>query len=313
MPTQIQLSVIIPVFNGAKAIQACLDSIFACKETFYEVIVIDDGSTDNTAELVQKYPCKLIRLEKNQGRSYARNRGIEASFSDYLVFTDSDCIVCDNWPNIILKSFLDLLKHDPSLAAMEGRILPISGFINKCDAYAGYGYNQNLKPGYHEHFCTANLIADKKKILEAGSFNNDIRDIEDQDLGFRLLEKGYTLYYQPDYSVIHNHTRNSLREFLKHYYDWGKSLGNYFDIRYKKFRTTPFTPWMNNFLFYLLIMPVFSFLVTLKITWKNLSYDPSVIFLFPFIFSSKIAYRIGALGFIKTGQIQKYLPLQKEQ
>ena len=307
-----QISIIIPVYNGEKTLKACLESIFACKEIIYEVILIDDGSNDNTLSIAEKYPCKIIKLDKNMGRSFARNRGMEASSSNYILFTDSDCIVCDNWINIALNTFKEQQKKDNLLSAMEGRILPLKGFINKCDAFAGYGYNQNLKGRYHMHFCTANLIADKEKIIEAGCFNEDIRDIEDQDLGYRLLEKGYQLFYEPSFSVIHNHTRNSFRYFLKHYYDWGKSLGNFFDIRYKNLRKVPFSYFLNNIAFYFLMIPVFSFFISAKIIWINYSYDWSVIFLFPFIFLSKIAYRIGALEFMKNKNINKLLKKQKE-
>jgi hypothetical protein len=69
---------------------------------------------------------------------------------------------------------------------------------------------------------------------------------------------------------------------------------------------------MNNILIYALLIPVFSFLITVKITCNNLSYDPGVLLIFPFIFLSKIAYRIGALVFIRKEKIRKLLPEYKE-
>ncbi|MBN1521042.1 MAG: glycosyltransferase [Candidatus Aureabacteria bacterium] len=307
-----KVSVIIPVYNGEKTIKECLDSIFLCSSKDFEVIVIDDGSQDKTGKIAENYPCRLIRLEENRGRSCARNKGIEASRSRYLLFTDADCIVDRNWPSVASKEFQRLLKKDPQIAAMEGRILPLKGFINKCDAYAGYGYNQNLREAYHEHFCTANLIADREKIMQVGGFDEKLQTHEDQDLGFRLMEAGFRLYYMPNFSVVHNHSRMTLRDFVRHHYDWGKTLGNYFDIRYEKFRKTPLSSLMKKRFFYLLLMPVVSFFITLKITIHNFTYDPSVIIVFPFVFLSKMAYRLGGLQFIKNRLIDNLLPEQKE-
>ena len=249
-----------------------------------EVIVIDDGSSDNTANIAESFPCQIIRLGKNYGRSYARNRGLEKSKSKYILFTDGDCIVCKNWVNIALKTFKQLQKKDSLIAAAEGRVLPLKGFVNKCDAYAGYGYNQDLYERYHEHFCTANLIADKDKIIEAGSFDEKMQTHEDQDLGFRLLEKGYKLYYKPDFSVIHNHLRKTLLDVIRHHYNWGKTLGNYFDIKYEKFRKPPLSSLMKKPFFYTIFIPAVSFFITLKILLHNIKNDPAVVLVSPFVF-----------------------------
>ena len=131
MEKEVAVSIIIPVLNGEKTIRACLDSVFSCKTIDYEVIVIDDGSTDNTFSIAKEYPCKIIRLETNKGRSFARNRGIEESRARTLLFTDSDCIVCENWQALSLKHFKEKQEKDKNLSAMEGRILALKGFINK--------------------------------------------------------------------------------------------------------------------------------------------------------------------------------------
>ena len=301
-----KLSIIIPVYNGEKTLATCLDSIFSDNESFFEVVLVDDGSTDGTVSIAEQYPCRIIRMEQNMGRSVARNRAIAESRSDTLLFTDADCIVCKNWAAAALKTFQNLRKNDPLITAVEGQVLPLKGFINKCDAYAGYGYNQDLVPRYHEHFCTANLIADKNILEEAGLFNPAILNSnEDQDLGLRLLEKGYRLYYDPSLSVIHNHTRIGFLNFLKHYFDWGKSIGNYMDIRYASLRRIPFPKIINQPVVYFLASPVFALLITLKITLFNLKHDFTVIFLFPFIFLSKIAYRIGTLHFMRSDRLRK--------
>jgi glycosyltransferase involved in cell wall biosynthesis len=307
------VSVIIPVYNGEKTIKRCLESILACRGIDFEIIVIDDGSTDGTLSIIKEYPCRIISLERNQGRSAARNRGIEQSGSDHLLFTDADCIVCKDWVRTAYEEFVNLRSNDPLIAAAEGRILPLEGFISLCDAYSGYGYNQNLDAHYHEHFCTANIIADKIKLTEAGLFNEKMPDLEDQDLGFRLLEKGFRLYYKPSFSVQHNHLRQNLASFLRHYYDWGRSTGNRFEILYPRFRKMPLSRMSGSYFFYLMATPFVALAISLRIIIRNLTYFPFVLFLFPFIFSSKVAYRIGALDFIRSGRINTLMTAPKER
>ncbi len=298
----IQISIIIPVYNGAKTLDACLNSIFENHGVDFEVIVVDDGSTDETSKILHKYPCRIVTLPENRGRGFARNRGIEEARSPYLLFTDADCIVASDWAQTALAQFSKIMEMDPSIAAAEGRILPMKGFFNKCDAYAAYGYNQDLKPHYTNHFCTANIIVDKKKLMQAGLFNERMPNLEDRDLGFRLLDCGYRLYYQPAFSVVHNPPRQGWWGFLRHEYEWGRTVGNYFDMRYPHHQASPFRSWMGSPALYAMVAPVFAALIPLKIILHNLNHDWSVIFLYPLLFLSKASYRNGALEFMRKKQ-----------
>ena len=297
MENKIEVSIIIPVYNGSKTLDKCLSSIFKTKTKNFEVILIDDGSKDNTYEIARKYPCKIIKFDKNRGRSAARNEGIRKSSAEFVLFTDADCIVENNWQNNALETIKKALEKDSSIAAVEGKILPSKGFINKCDIYSGYGYNQSDTPKYHKHFCTANLIADKKKLIEAGLFNEKLITHEDQDLGFKLLKLGYKLFYSPNFSVIHNHTRTNFKDFLKHHYEWGKTLGNYLEKEYPELRNNPFGK-IENILLNIIMSPIIAAMITIKIILYNLKTKPEIILYSPFIFLSKIAYRIGTIKYI---------------
>src|ERR1051325_3871952 len=136
MPSNIpEVSIIVPVFNGEREFRACLDSIYRCLHVDYEVIVVDDGSTDRSLSIAQEYPCRIIALNENRGPAFARNRGIEVSRARYLLFTDHDCIVSRQWALKAYRAFHRLKKRDPLAAGAEGRGLPLKGFFNKCDAY----------------------------------------------------------------------------------------------------------------------------------------------------------------------------------
>lgn len=90
MKKKIKFSIIIPVYNTEKYLKKCLDSVFNQTYNNYEVIAINDGSTDNSEELIKKYDNLIYLKQANQGLSMARNNGIKKANGDYLIFLDSD-------------------------------------------------------------------------------------------------------------------------------------------------------------------------------------------------------------------------------
>lgn len=91
-----RLSIIIPAYNAEAYLQRCLDSIFSQEYRDFEVIVIDDGSTDGTPTLLERYPLVKIIRQENQGMSTARNRGIDEAKGEYILFVDSDDLLTEN-------------------------------------------------------------------------------------------------------------------------------------------------------------------------------------------------------------------------
>ena len=106
-----QFSVVVPLYNKADEISATMDSIFAQDFTDFELIVIDDGSTDSSAELVKKYNDPRLRLlsQKNQGVGPARNRGVQEAQSPYIAFLDAD----DYWYSQHLSNLNSLIERFP--------------------------------------------------------------------------------------------------------------------------------------------------------------------------------------------------------
>lgn len=92
-----KISVIIPVYNGEKYVAECLDNMMRQTYKDLEIIVVNDGSTDRSAEIAAAYPVRLISLEKNRGLSAARNAGINAASGEYLHFMDVDDAVNDEF------------------------------------------------------------------------------------------------------------------------------------------------------------------------------------------------------------------------
>src|SRR3990172_12839926 len=90
------ISVIIPNYNACATIGRCLEAVFSSRYENFEVIVVDDCSTDDSVEIIERFPCKLIRLPARSGAARARNVGALSSTGELLFFTDSDCFVLED-------------------------------------------------------------------------------------------------------------------------------------------------------------------------------------------------------------------------
>ena len=102
------ISVIIPVYNDRDHITQCLNSIFNCNfKKQFEVIVVDDGSSDGLEKIVSSFSCRFISTGRNSGPGAARNLGAEFAKGDILAFVDSDCVVSENWLPVIDNIFLN--------------------------------------------------------------------------------------------------------------------------------------------------------------------------------------------------------------
>src|SRR3990172_6747381 len=118
-----RFSFVIPALNEEACIAACIQSIQAQREVQFEIIVVDNGSTDRTAEIAKQLGCTVVS-EKKPGLSHARNRGADAAQGDILCFIDADGVLSNNWlrgakrcfakPNIGAVSGLSIYTH-PSL------------------------------------------------------------------------------------------------------------------------------------------------------------------------------------------------------
>lgn len=121
-----KFSIVIPVYNVEKYLKKCLDSVFNQTYKDYEVIVVNDGTKDNSMDIVKNYNVKVI-TQKNQGLSAARNHGVKKATGEYLIFLDSD----DYWEKDLLKELAKSLKNNPDLIRFQinevyedGKVIP---------------------------------------------------------------------------------------------------------------------------------------------------------------------------------------------
>ena len=239
------MSLIIPVYNRAEEIGACLDSCLALDypAAKLEIIVVDDGSTDATREVVQGYPVKLLALERNQGQSAARNRGAAVATGEILAFLDSDCLAEPQWLQELLPYF-----QDPAVALVGGYVASyyqetaLDRYEEVCSPL-NMGENPafGLTPTDDFYVPTCNVLVRKDSYQAVGGLREDLRLGEDVDLCWRLKEQGYKLLYIPRGRVAHKH-RNRFGPAFRRRFAYGSSeahlFGNHPQVR-KRFPGRP--------------------------------------------------------------------------
>lgn len=182
-----RVSVIIPTYNAGRFICQAVDSVLSQTYTDYEIIIVDDGSTDDTVQRLQGYRERLcIIRQDNQERSAARNTGIRHARGRYIAFLDAD----DHWAPAKLSKEIALLENNPGLdvvcslmRAFHGnQMLPrIAG--SSFEGEAGLSVFQGLLINRSLH---VTLVARKERLEAIGAFDEKIVMIEDWDLWLRL-------------------------------------------------------------------------------------------------------------------------------
>src|SRR6266571_4157683 len=215
-----RISVVVCTYNGARTIRDSLDGLEQLAYSDYEVIVVDDGSTDSTAAIACQYDYRLIRTE-NRGLSNARNTGLKAATGEIVAYIDDDAYPDPHWLTYLAARFLSA-----SHAAVGGPNLapPGDGPIAECIARAPGGpVHVLLSDCEAEHIPGCNM-AFRKDCLEAvGGFDPQFRTAgDDVDVCWRLQERGWTLGFSPAAMVWH-HRRNSLRTYWKQQIGYGRA------------------------------------------------------------------------------------------
>lgn len=226
------VSVIIPTYNRARCIMDAVRSAVAQDPPPLEVVVVDDGSVDETGQLVERFDHPLVRYvwQENTGLSGARNAGLALARGDLIAFLDSD----DVWLEGKLAAQVRLLREDPGCDLV---------FTDMCETWQkevvfdsvlhGRGYKY-LAEGFlyenllHENFIIPSSVMVRRRALEAcGGFDETLRSSEDRDLWLRLSERGRIRFVDSPLCMRHRDTdgltgdldgwmSNQLRMFEKH-------------------------------------------------------------------------------------------------
>jgi len=215
----IHVSIIMPVFNAEKTIRLCLDSIYALNypSDRYEVIVVDNGSTDSSADIISNYPVRYI--SKPDGTiSSVRNAGALQANGEILAFVDSDCLVDKEWVNEALKILAD------NSVGVTG-----SGYLTS-DTYTwvekAWLYESRHKPFRTEFLPGGNLIARAEVFKRINGFDEKLTTSEDADFCMRAIRAGYQVINSCDIRTVHLGNAKTLAQFIKKEIWYGNNVLN---------------------------------------------------------------------------------------
>jgi glycosyltransferase involved in cell wall biosynthesis len=286
------VSVVIPVYNDKANLKKCLQSLFDTDSEDFEVLVVDDNSSDNPESITTYDACRIIRLEQNMGPAYARNVGVEQARGGIILFTDSDCVVMRNWVRNLSRELIRSHTQSRDVVAVCGRLDSGSGFFEKCHAYAGYAFVQGGQRRFMEFLNTSCVGLYKEAFWNVEGFSKDMRLCEDRDLAHKLIGRGYRIVFEPSVSIFHNHGVKSFRHFMATHRRWGLIVGMKYDLRHRSYVAAVRRLFSNRFTHFLLIAPT-AFLSTLNIVRYNIGHDKRILTYAFFIFLAKIMFRWG--------------------
>lgn len=197
-----KVSIIVRTHNEEFWISHCLEAIFLQDFEKFEVILVDNNSTDNTIEIAKRYPISEIVYIDEFFPGKAINEGVRVSSGDYIVCISSHCVPKDTeWLKNLYKNF----NHDDKIAGVYGRQIPLSftGDDDKRDLLITFGQDKKIQiKDYFFH--NANSMI-PKSLWNKFPFDEVLTNIEDRAWGKLVIEAGFKIIYEPDACVYHYH------------------------------------------------------------------------------------------------------------
>jgi len=290
-------------YNGAGFIERCLESVLETDSLFFEVIFVDnastDGSVDTAKELFEENPyIRIILNDENLGFAKGNNLALEHAKGDYIVFLNNDTEVAKNW----LKELVDVLKSSPRIGAVQPKLLKLhdhkridstGGFFD----FLGYAYVRGegeLDKRQYDHsreifYADGASLAIKRSAIDETRLNGAVFDpdyfayYEDSDLCWRLRLRGYRIVFVPTSVVYHarsaskglplklafHSTKNHIATLIKNY-GLGKLVKYIFPLlTFESVRALVFLKWRRLGHFWAMMRAILWNLKNLKKTWKK--------------------------------------------
>jgi len=205
-----KFSVVVAAYNAERSLGNTIQSLLDQDYPNYEIIIVDDASSDRTNEIAASYKCNLIRLDKNSGPGIGRNVGVKAGSGEHIAFTDADCIVPVDW----LSRFETRLRDDTIVGVTGGYSdAAADTFISRYMMYELEKRQKNLN-GRCRCAITANLACRRDAFDAAGGFpiyyitspassKKPYHGNEDNELAFLLTEANGDIWWDTEIKVKH--------------------------------------------------------------------------------------------------------------
>lgn len=270
---KIFFSVIVPTYNRKTFVIKCVQSLLEQKfpKDKYEIIVIDNNSTDGTRQALKNYSINLL-LEKKRSGDAARNKGIKKAKGKWLVFTDSDCVASKNWLSLLFKE-----TDSPQTGCLAGKIIHQKVNSSVDDIMKKTKTINQKKALSHPHFpfvLLANATYRKEVFEKIGLIDDNLGPSGDIDLTWRMLsETNWKIKYLPR-AIVYHQPRKTLRPFMGQirFYGYGERL-----IEKKHKLPSNTLPRIKRTVgYFLLIIPCFFSYFFLRIIGKKPAFSPSI-------------------------------------
>jgi GT2 family glycosyltransferase len=215
-----RVSVVVCTYNGGRTLGQCLRSLQALDYPDYEVIVVDDGSTDDTRAILSRFPSARAVQQANRGLSCARNVGLRAATGSIVAYTDSDCFADPDW----LTHLVYQLQRSGAAAVGGPNLAPEDGRLAACVAASpGQPTHVLENDQIAEHVPGCNMAFRREALEMVGGFDPQYRKAgDDVDVCWRLQQAGLWITFAPGAFVWH-HRRQGRRAYLKQQAGYGEA------------------------------------------------------------------------------------------
>jgi glycosyltransferase involved in cell wall biosynthesis len=212
MTDTLKVSVIVPVYNGANTVEACIQSLLALDypEDHRELIFVDNASTDKTPEILSNYQPKIrVASEAKRGPAAARNCGVRAARHEIVVMTDADCTVDRDWLRRLVEAF-----DDPTVDLVGGTILS----KRPCNSIELFGerihdHRMAIEVWTPPYVITMNWAARKSAFILVECFDEDFLRCEDVDFAYRAFDGGVTFVFASE-AIVYHENESTFRDLF---------------------------------------------------------------------------------------------------
>jgi len=221
LPRYPRVSVVVCSYNSERTMEACLASLEALDYPDYEVIVVNDGSTDRTLEIAESFPFCRIISQPNKGLSVARNVGAEAATGEIVAYTDSDCVADPDWLTYLVAKMEagDLAAcGGPNFPPPEDSLVPAAVAVSP-----GGPTHVLISDEVAEHIAGCNMAFRRDALLALGGFDPVYRAAgDDVDICWRFQDAGHAIGFSAA-AVVWHFRRNTVRAYINQQRGYGKA------------------------------------------------------------------------------------------
>jgi len=203
------VSIIIPTHNEEQYIQELLESIYKYIELSLEVIVVDNGSIDNTLEILKKFKCIVVKMDRKTFPSVARNAGALKATGDYLVFLDADVVITKQWALALEETTSNTNRVDDNF------ITGASYHVSQQPSWIEKYWFESLSKKKKTYINGGNIITTPKAYASINGFDESLETGEDVDFCVRARENGIKIILNDNWKVFHEGFPKTISAFLK--------------------------------------------------------------------------------------------------